>query len=250
VTSALKQKWAAGEPAFGAWLAIPSTFSAEAVAHMGFDYVCIDMQHGLIDYAATAEMLLAIHSAGATPIVRVPSNDFATINKVLDAGALGVIVPMIETVADVEAAVRACRYPPEGTRSYGPTRAPLVAGPDYFATANDKLACIPMVETRSALEHLDAILAVPGVDAIYVGPNDLSLALGQRPGSDNPPPYQDAYQRIAKSCNRAGITAGIHANAKLAEKHVTTGYNMITITTDLSALTASCARDLKTARAK
>lgn len=244
----LKQKWAAGEPALGAWLTIPSSFSAEAVSHQGFDYVCIDMQHGLIDYAAATEMLLAIHSAGPTPVVRVPSNDFAMINKVLDAGALGIIVPMIASVADTEAAVRACRYPPLGGRSFGPTRAAFVAGADYFANANEAVACIPMIETKAALDDLDAVLSVEGVDAVYVGPNDLSLALGQPPGSDNPPPYQDAYRRIAEGCAARGIAAGIHANAKLAAKHVETGYRMITVTTDLSVLSAGCGRDLRTAR--
>jgi 4-hydroxy-2-oxoheptanedioate aldolase len=248
VTSAMKQMWAAGEPALGAWLSIPSSFSAEAVAHQGFDYVCIDMQHGLIDYSDVPDMLLAIHSANTTPIVRVPSNDFAMINKVLDAGALGIIVPMIETVADVEAAVRACRYPPEGARSFGPTRAPFVAGPDYFRNANAKVACIPMIETLGALDHLDEILALPGVDAVYVGPNDLSLALGQQPGADNPRPYQDAYRKVAAACVEHGVIAGIHAKAKLASKHVATGYQMITVSSDLSAMTAACARDLGTAR--
>jgi 4-hydroxy-2-oxoheptanedioate aldolase len=250
MTSALKRKWAAGESAFGAWLSIPSSFSAEAVSHQGFDFVCIDMQHGLIDYRDVTDMLLAAHSADAVPIVRVPSNDFAMINKVLDAGALGIIVPMIETVADVEAAVRACRYPPNGARSFGPTRAPYVAGPDYFATANDKIACIPMIETRAALDDLDAILSVPGVDAVYVGPNDLSLALGQGPGADNPSPYQDAYRKIAARCAEHGVVAGIHANAKLAAKHVETGYRMITVSSDLSALASGCARDLRTARGR
>lgn len=206
------------------------------------------MQHGLIDYAVATEMLLAIHSAGATPIVRVPSNDFAMINKVLDAGAMGIIVPMIASVEDTEAAVRACRYAPEGARSYGPTRASLLGGSDYFAAANEEIACIPMIETKAALEDLDAVLSVPGVDAVYVGPNDLSLALGQPPGSDGPPPYQDAYRRIAERCAAQGVVAGIHANAQLAAKHFGTGYRMITVATDLSVLVAGCVRNLRTAR--
>ena len=111
-----------------------------------------------------------------------------------------------------------------------------------------RFASIPMIETRAALDDLDALLSVPGVDAVYVGPNDLSLALGQAPGSDNPSPYQDAYVRIAGACAERGIVAGIHANANLAEKHVGTGYRMITVATDLSVLVAGCARDLRTAR--
>ncbi len=244
----LKEKWRAGEPTYGGWLSIPSSLSAEAVGHQGFDYVCIDMQHGMIDYSAATEMLLAIHSADSCPIVRVPSNDFAAINRMLDVGALGIIVPMIDSADDARAAVRACRYAPDGSRSYGPTRASFVAGPNYFATANAAVACIPMIETRPALDALEEILAVPGVDAVYVGPNDLSLALGLGPGLDNEGAYQVAHQRIAKACAAHGVIAGIHANAGLAAKHVEAGYRMITVSSDLGALTAGAARDLRKSR--
>lgn len=131
----VKKKWARGEPTFGAWLSIPSTFSAEAVARRGFDWVCIDTQHGLIDFQMAAEMLLAVHAAGTVPFVRVPSNDFAAINRMLDAGALGIIVPMIASADDVRAMVNACRYPPAGARSFGPTRAALAMGGNYFDIA-------------------------------------------------------------------------------------------------------------------
>ena len=249
--NALRERWRSGRPAFGAWLSIPSSLAAEAVAHEGFDYVCIDLQHGMIDYPVATEMLLAIHSARSLPIVRVPSNDFAAINRMLDAGALGIVVPMIETPDDVRAAVAACRYPPAGSRSFGPNRAAFVAGlstSDYAATANDAVLCIPMLETVGALAALDEIAGIAGVDALYVGPYDLSLALGQPPGPDNPAPYQDAYRRIASSCARAGIAAGIHANAELGAKHVATGYRMITVSSDLGALSRGTAADLRRAR--
>ncbi len=244
----LKARWRDGEPTFGAWLSIPSSFSAEAIGQQEFDYVCIDMQHGLIDYAAAVEMLLAIHQGRAVPFVRVPQNDFGTINKLLDAGALGIVVPLVNSADEAKAVVRACRYPPEGARSFGPTRAAFVAGPDYFNTANAAVACIPMIETRQAVDAIDEILAVPGIDAIYVGPNDLSLALGQRPGLDNDGPYQEAYRRIAKACAAHGVTAGIHANPGLVAKHVGTGYRMITVSSDLGALVSGAARDLRRAR--
>jgi 4-hydroxy-2-oxoheptanedioate aldolase len=246
----LRARWQAGEPAFGAWLSLPSSLAAEAVAHQGFDYACIDLQHGMIDYAVATEMLLAIQAAGCVPIARVPANDFAAINRMLDAGALGIVVPMVETPDDVRAAVRACRYPPEGSRSFGPHRAAFAVGPssDYFATANERVLCIPMIETVGALASLDEILAVPGVDALYVGPNDLSLGLGLPPGADNPEPYQAAYRRIAAACSRAGVTAGIHANAELAAKHVATGYRMITVSSDLGTLVRGTAADLSRAR--
>jgi 4-hydroxy-2-oxoheptanedioate aldolase len=248
VENALRATWSRGEAARGAWLSIPSTLSAEAIARLGFDYVCLDMQHGVVPYAAAVEMVLAIHHGGSVPLARVPSNDFATINRVLDAGALGVIVPMIESAADARAAVRACRYPPAGARSFGGARASVMFGPGYFEAANAEVLCIPMIETRGALDDLDAILAVPGVDAVYVGPNDLALSLGQRPGYDNDGGYRDAYLRVAKACAATGVVAGIHANARLCAKHVETGYRMITVSSDMVALTSAAARDLEETR--
>jgi len=247
-THSLKARLAAGEACYGAWLGIASSYAAEIVSHQGFDYVCIDLQHGLIDFACAAEMILAVHAGGSLPLVRVPSNDFAVIGRVLDAGAQGIIVPLVETPDDVRRAVAASRYPPAGARSFGPTRASWVAGPDYFASANDDVLCIPMIETLGALETLDELLAVPGVDAVYVGPNDLSLALGMAPAADNPDPYRSAYRQLAAACARSGVAAGIHANARLAALHVETGYRLITVTSDAGTLARGVARDLRTAR--
>jgi 4-hydroxy-2-oxoheptanedioate aldolase len=248
VTNRVKEKWRRGEVAWGGWLAIPSTLSAEAMARAGFDYVCIDLQHGLIDDAAAAEMLVAINGAGITPFVRVPGNDFAAINRALDAGALGIIVPMIHTPEDVRRCVSACRYPPAGERSYGPIRAGMSAGPDYFGRANDLIACVPMIETRDAFEAIDSILDVPGVDAVYIGPNDLSLSLGQPPAADNDGVYQEAYRSILEACRAHGIAAGIHARAGLAAKHEANGLKMVTISTDLSLIQRGAAQDLELAR--
>jgi 4-hydroxy-2-oxoheptanedioate aldolase len=246
--NALRDKWRAGEACLGAWLSIPDAWVAEAVSRQGFDYVCIDLQHGMIDYPDATNLILAIHAGGSLPLVRVPSNDLAAINRVLDAGARGVIVPLIESVQDVRRCVEACRYPPAGRRSYGPNRAALIGGAGYFESANADVLCIPMIETRPALEAVEELVSVPGVDAVYVGPNDLSLALGQPPGADNPDPYQSAYRRIAELCDRAGIAAGIHANAKLCAKHQETGYRMITVSADSSALVRGVAADLRAAR--
>ncbi len=196
----LKAKWQRGEPTFGGWLLIPSSFAAEVMARQGFDYLCVDMQHGLIGYQVALEMLQAIGTTDSVPLVRVPQNDFGMINKMLDAGAHGIVIPMVNSAEEAREAVRACRYAPEGARSFGPSRAALSAGPDYFATANQSVACIPLIETREAVDALDEILAVPGIDAIYVGPNDLSISLGLPPALDNSGAYQEAYQRIAKAC--------------------------------------------------
>jgi 4-hydroxy-2-oxoheptanedioate aldolase len=253
-TNAVKKRWRAGEIAYGAWLSVPSSLSAEAIAHQGHDYVCVDMQHGAIDYAAAVSMLTAIDTTGATPFVRVRSNDFGQVNQMLDAGALGVVVPMVNSVDDARAAVAACRYAPAGARSWGPVRAQLsggggyAGGGDYFSRANNEIACCVMIETKDAVERLDQILEVPGIDAVYVGPSDLSITLGLPPGFDNGGAFEEARLLIAKRCNARGIVAGIHANASLAAKHAAAGYRMITITSDLGGMVAAAAADLKTAR--
>jgi 4-hydroxy-2-oxoheptanedioate aldolase len=251
-TNTVKTKWRAGEVTYGAWLTIPSSLSAEAVAHQGHDWICIDMQHGAIDYAAALSMLTAIDTTPAVPFVRVPWNEFSAINRMLDAGALGVVVPMVNSAAEAREAVAACRYAPLGARSWGPVRAQLsvggASGADYFQRANDEVACIVMVETKQAVDRLDEILDVPGIDAVYVGPSDLSITLGLPPGLDNGGAFEEARLHIAKTCNARGIIAGMHASAALASKHAAAGYRMITITQDLPALTAAAAADIRAVR--
>lgn len=247
-TNTVKEKWARGEVTYGGWLSVPSSFSAEVMAHQGFDWVCIDMQHGVVDYQAAVTMLQAIGSTETIPIVRVPWNEPGIIGKVLDAGAMGVIIPMVNSVDEAKAAVAACRYYPDGARSYGPTRAAYYAGADYFANANREIACIPMIETKQAVERLDDILAVPGIDAVYVGPADLSITLGLPPGMNNGGAFEEARVLIAKKCAAHGVTPGIHANAGLAAKHAEAGYRMITISGDAVALAAGAAADLRAVR--
>src|SRR6266550_2941059 len=159
----IREAWAVGRAALGAWLVIPSAFSAEIIAHGGFDWVCVDMQHGVIDYAQMVTMLQAVAATDITPLVRVPWNEPGIIGKTLDAGARGVIIPMVNTVEEAERAVWSCRYAPAGGRSYGPLRANYYAGFDYFEHANDDVLCIVMIETRDAVERVDEILAVPGI---------------------------------------------------------------------------------------
>jgi len=243
-----KKRWARGETAFGGWLSIPSSLSAEAMGRAGFDYVCIDLQHGLIDDATAADMLVAINATDATPFVRVAANDFAAINRVLDAGALGIVIPLVHSSDDVERARSACHYPPLGTRSFGPVRAGITFGADYFDRANQEVAVVPMIETRQAIEEIESIVSVPGIDAVYVGPNDLSLSLGQTPGLDNDGPFARACQSVATTCAAQGVAAGIHASADLAPKHVENGYRMITVVGDLGTLRRAARHEL--ARAK
>ncbi|MCC7364439.1 MAG: 2,4-dihydroxyhept-2-ene-1,7-dioic acid aldolase [Dehalococcoidia bacterium] len=247
-TNTVKEKWARGEMTYGGWLSIPSSFSAEVMAHQGLDWVCIDMQHGLVDYQVALTMLQAIGSTPTIPFVRVPWNEFGIIGKVLDAGAMGVIIPMVNSAEEAKAAVAACRYFPDGSRSFGPTRAAYYAGSDYFRGANQEIACIPMIETGQAVDRLDEILSVPGVDAVYVGPADLSITLGLPPGMNNGEPFESARVKIAKACAAHGVTAGIHANAQLAAKHGEAGYRMVTITSDAGSIAIQAQADLKVAK--
>lgn len=234
----VKAKWREGKATIGAWLSLPCTYSAEIMAHQGFDWLCVDMQHGMIDYPDAVQMLTAISTTETIPFVRVPWNDPAIIMKVLDAGAYGVVVPLINTRADAEAAVAACRYPPEGIRSNGANRALLYAGANYVAEANREIACIPMIETKQAVDNLDEILSVPGVDAVYIGPSDLSFALGLPPRMDSDVPlHLETVARILAACKRHGVVAGIHTGGPpFSARKVEEGFQMVTIASDGMAM--------------
>ena len=245
----MRARWAAGETALGGWLGIPSAFSAEIVARCDLDYVCVDTQHGLVDYSDSWQMLQAINLGSATPIVRVPWNEPGVIGKSLDAGARGIIVPMVNTRSQAKDAVRACRYAPDGGRSYGPARVVRQEGPDYYPNANSDVAVIPMIETVEAISNLDDILSVPGVDAIYVGPSDLSLTLGLPPGNnDGAPAFDDALATIVAGCVRHSVIAGCHTASELCQRRIEQGFQMITITSDTVALTRALEDELRRAR--
>ncbi len=246
----MKRLWQQGRPALGGWLTIPSSFSAEIFAHAGFDWICVDMQHGVIGYSEAVHLLQAISTTAATPVVRVPWNEPGIIMKVLDAGAMGVIVPMVNSRAEAQAAVAACRYAPRGMRSYGPVRAVYYAGRDYFARADQEVACIVMIETKEALQDLEGILGVPGVDAAYVGPADLSVSLGLPPGSDHDDPaFVEAIAAVLDACRRLRVVPGAHAgNPATARKRIEQGFLMVEMCDDASALARTAAADLRAVR--
>ena len=246
----LRTIWARGEAVVNGWLSIPSAFSAEVMAHQGFDSLTVDMQHGVVDYQVAVTMLQAVSTTPVIPLARVPWNDPARLMKILDAGVYGVICPMISTRAQAEALVAACKYPPRGYRSFGPVRASLYAGSDYGDRADDDIVVMPMIETAEALKNLDAILSVPGVAAIYVGPADLSLALGCKPRLDQTdPPVVEAQQMIAEACKRHGVVAGIHnATAAYALRMIAAGYQFVTLASDNRFLAAKAAEEVATVR--
>lgn len=244
----LTDAWRRGETVLGAWCTLPDPFAAEIFGRQGYHYVCVDQQHGMIDDSTAFPMVQAISASGAAPIVRVRWNEPAAIMSALDVGALGVVVPMIETRADAEAAVSACRYPPAGQRSYGPIRARDVMGSTDPDVLSD-VACIVMIETARALADLDDIVSTPGVDGVYIGPSDLALALGEKPGS-TAPIVDETVQRIADACHRHGVAVGMHTPAgAIARRYVERGFEFATVFSDAGLIAAAAREQLDAARA-
>jgi 4-hydroxy-2-oxoheptanedioate aldolase len=239
----IKERWRQGKAAVNGWLAIPSGFAAEVMAQCGWNSVTVDLQHGIQDYLSMVACFQAMQSQPVTRLVRVPWNEPGIIGKVLDAGAYGVICPMINTRAQAEAFVSACKYPPQGTRSNGPVRAILYAGGTYQQTANDEILVLPMIETREALDNLEAILDTPGIDAIYIGPSDLGFSLGLVPKLDREEPeVLTIYERLIAETGKRGLQAGIHCGtAEYAVRMLKMGFRLVTVTND-AGLMAKAAR--------
>jgi len=248
-TAELRRRWRSGEKTYGLWLGIPSPVSAELAAITGCDYVCIDQQHGLIGYEHLVSMLFAIGTAGPIPLTRVAANDPSQIGKALDAGACGVVVPMVNSAEEAARAVSACRYPPQRNRSYGPIRAARVMGAPVPSELGEAALCVAMVETREGLEQLAEIAGTPGIDAIYVGPADLAVSLGLPPGLDKSEPEHVAVvERILAACKAAGIGAGIQCGSgKSARQFAARGFNIVTVAKDNTVLEAAFRQNLAAA---
>ena len=233
------------------WATIDSSFVAEFIAMEKVDYVCCDQQHGVIDHREVFSMFQAILAGGSIPITRVVQNDPGAIMKSLDAGAAGVIVPMVSSKEDARRAGAAFRYSPRGTRSFGPIRASLITGsrnPEELAD----VACIVMVETVDGVARVDEIAGEPGIDAIYIGPADLSLALGLPPAFDQPAAaYRDALIKVLSACKRHGVIAGIHCtNGEMALSYADMGFRMVTVASDANLLRSAVRREMDICRPK
>jgi 4-hydroxy-2-oxoheptanedioate aldolase len=239
----LKKIWREGETAVNGWLHVPSSFSAEVMAHAGWDSLTIDMQHGPVDYGSLVPMLQAISTTDTVPVVRVPWNDPGLIMRVLDAGCYAVICPMINTREEAETFVGACRYPPEGYRSYGPYRATLYGGQDYTDHANETVVTMAMIETQEALENLDEILGVHGLDAVFVGPSDLGQSLGHGPGTDrDEPAVVEAIERVLATAREHGLAAGIFTGSpEYASRMAGKGFQFVTISSDVRLMASAAA---------
>jgi 4-hydroxy-2-oxoheptanedioate aldolase len=242
--SAVRWRWQAGEPAIGAWCSIPSALSAEVVGQAGFDFVCADLQHGLADLGSAAPMLQAISITGADPFVRVPGNEPWLIMRALDLGAIGIVVPLVGSADEAARAARACRYPPAGIRSWGPVRVVSLKATDP-AACNERVLCLPMIETPEGVANLEAICSVPGVDGIYVGPSDLALSHGVAPGPD----LEELLATIVATARKCGIPAGIHVRSGVAARErAKSGFLFAGIATDRELLWRASLGELAAAR--
>jgi len=246
----LRELWERGEPTIGGWCVVPSPFSAEMMGRAGFDWICIDTQHGLIGYDQMLPMLQALTATGTPGFVRVPWNLPADIMKALDAGAQGVIVPMVNSKAEAERAAGACRYPPQGYRSWGPTRAALQVSGYGTENANRAVVCMVMIETVEGLASIDEILSVPGVDGVFIGPNDLAVTHGMKPDATaSAPEHRRLIEEILEACKRRGLIAGIHcAGPDTAIRWRDAGFRMLNVDNDSVFLRSGAARVLEALR--
>jgi 4-hydroxy-2-oxoheptanedioate aldolase len=218
------------------------------MANQGWDSLTIDMQHGLIDYSNATNMLQAISTTETIPMARVNWNEPGQIMKILDAGCYGIICPMVSNRKEAENFIQACQYPPNGYRSFGPIRASIYAGDDYAKHANHEIFKLAMIETKEALEKLDEILDTPNLDGIYIGPADLSLAVGEEPGFDKPESTK-AYKeilRILDAAKKRNLLAGLHnGTAEYAQKMIEKGFNLVTVGSDSRYIAAGSKSDLQ-----
>lgn len=254
-TNHVKEQLRAGKPSYGCWLSLPSVEAARVVARLGFDWVVVDGEHCALDPNTLGRMVGAIVDIGqAAPLVRLPANSVEWYKWSLDAGAWGVIVPMVNSREEAERAVAFARYPPAGQRSFGGAYAAYSFGmpsmADYAAAANDQILVIPQIESAAALANLEAILSVPGLDAAFVGPNDLHLQIGLPPSNEGAEPaFLAALGRVKAEATKHRLPLAIFcSDGAAAAARVAEGFQMVSVTTDLNSLSAAARVHLQRAR--
>ena len=250
LTKKLAEIWESGNRVVNGWLTIPNSWTAELAAQSGFDALTIDMQHGLADYSTAISMIQVISSKNVVPMVRVPWNEPVSIMRLLDAGACGIIAPMINNSADAKSLVRYCRYPPAGRRSYGPIRANLADYKNYLAEANKDIKVIAMIETKEVLNELDEILEIRGIDGVYIGTVDLSISLGlEKHGDLDHPVLKEAIDQILFKTKQRNLIRGIHASSSdQAIQLRRMGFNLITPYNDSKILTKTAKKIVSSIR--
>lgn len=249
------RKLQAGLPILGASVSAASPLVAETMGHMGYDWILLDLQHGENNLGNIGALLTAVSATPSIPWVRVVSNDGPLIQRVLDLGAYGVVVPLINNAREAEAAVRAMRYPPKGDRSWGPIRGALYGGPDYFAEAERELMLVVMIETAEGIKNADEILAVDGVDGCLIGTNDFSLSFGLSPrpvpdASPMDPRVEEAAQQVLEAAKRHGKGPGLFTtDGGMAGERIKQGFRIISLLGDVAGLRAGCGANLRHVRA-
>jgi len=230
----VKELWRNGEAAVGTWLVLGSPITAEIIAQMGFDWVVVDTEHGSIDIGTTQSIIQAVSTTGTVPMVRVPWNDPMSIKRALDAGAYGLVIPMVNSREEVISAVNATRYPPVGNRSYGGPRVRLYGGVSYFENANEEIALMVQIEHIDAVNNVDEILSVEGIDGFFIGPSDLAISMGLKPGLDNTDSrHVDAVNKTLAASQKYGVAGGIQVNTPEAvNERIAQGFKFIALTSD------------------
>jgi 4-hydroxy-2-oxoheptanedioate aldolase len=248
--NAVKQLWRDDQPAFGAWLSSCSTFAAEQMASAGFDWLVVDGEHSPVDLQTMVQMFQAISTSDTIPMARVHWNDPVQIKRILDGGAYGVVIPWVNTRAEAEQAVAACRYPPEGQRGFGPWRGALYGGSDYVQHANEEIACIVQIETVGAVERIDQILSVPGIDATMIGPADLAMDMGIPVLPDNPhEDHRALCNAVLEACQKHGVAPGIFTSGPAeGKRRAEEGWRYLAIGSDSQYMMQGAASALRTVR--
>lgn len=243
----VKALWKEGKPVATGWCHTPDPFTAEVMARAGFDALVLDMQHGMTVGPERAGVWLQIVGQTDTaPLVRIPWNEPAFAQWVLDAGAMGIIVPMVNNVEDAKKAAGACKYPPIGYRSNGPNRARFALGSDYGLQANDEILCFAMIETVEGVENVEAIVQVPGIDGVYIGPSDLARDMGLTPSLDvKDPAHVAACQKVLDVAKQHGKIAALHPTGpEEALRRWAQGFTISPLGSDVNMIAASAARAL------
>jgi len=246
----LRSRWRSGEVTVGGWCVIPNSFSAEIMGRAGFDWVCVDAQHGMISDDTLGHMAQGLAVSGTPLLVRVVKNDPAVIGKVLDTGATGVVVPMVNSAADAASAVRACRYAPVGTRSWATSHRAGISRSGYNPTdVNKATLAVVQVETPEAVAHLEEILSVEGLDGVFVGPGDLGVSLGFDPAKGTPPELREVIEIVLKACLAKGIYVGIACpNVEAALTWRDLGFTALAIASDARFLTQAARQTVRSFR--
>ncbi|MCC6312807.1 MAG: 2-dehydro-3-deoxyglucarate aldolase [Thermomicrobiales bacterium] len=247
----VRRRLAAGQPSVGTWLALPSPETAEYVSKIGFDWLVVDAEHNPIDIRTLAQMFAAMGASATAPMVRIPWNTPENFKRVLDAGAWGVVVPMVNDRAEAEQAVAACRYYPDGGRSVGGGRHALSWGADaaeYYRRANDEVLLVVQIEHIRGVENADRILSVPGVDACFIGPNDLAASMGMGLGvplESDTPELSAAIAHVRETCVKHGVAPGIHCSGAAGiNQRIAEGFQFCAMASELRYLVGGLRADL------